>query len=174
MVDLGDDLEGFVPKTDLGLPEEPAVEEQVQLGQHVALTIVEVDPIHHRVLLSAREFLETVEPPAPAPMLDSTEAEDAVARAEPRAEGGSRDDDTAASKATVPATEEQPTSAEAPSEPDVEDGAPGGAPTASEATVPAKEEQSASTDADAAPSEVEVEPENAEAATATKAKETAE
>ena len=144
VVDLGDDLEGFVPKTDLGLPEEPAVEEQVQLGQHVALSIVEVDPIHHRVLLSAREFLETVEPPAATAILDPTEAEGAVAPAE------------------------------APGKPRVAEGAPGDAPAASEAPDPAAEEQPTSAEADATPAEVEVEPENTEAATATRAKEAAE
>ena len=144
VVDLGDDLEGFVPKTDLGLPEEPAVEEQVQLGQHVALSIVEVDPIHHRVLLSAREFLETVEPPAATAILDPTEAEGAVAPAE------------------------------APGKPRVAEGAPGDAPAASEAPDPAAEEQPTSAEADATPAEVEVEAENTEAATATRAKEAAE
>ncbi len=76
VVDLGNDLEGFVQKVDLGLPEEPALEEQIQLGQHVALTIVEVDPIHHRVLASAREFLETVEPQAETPVLDDEKSTD--------------------------------------------------------------------------------------------------
>ncbi|MCH7683129.1 MAG: 30S ribosomal protein S1, partial [Gemmatimonadetes bacterium] len=73
VVDLGNDLEGFVPKNDLGLPGEPPVEEQVQLGQHVALTIVEVDPIHHRVLAAAREFLDEVDPLPESPVAERAE-----------------------------------------------------------------------------------------------------
>ena len=94
-VDLGNDLEGLVSSSNLGLPEEPPVEEQIQLGQHVALTIVEVDPIHHRVLVSAREFLEQVDPPAAPPPSDgdgaaedatsAPKAKEAAADAEPEA-----------------------------------------------------------------------------------------
>jgi len=85
VVDLGNDLEGFVPKNDLGLPEKPPVEEQVQLGQHVALTIVEVDPIHHRVLAVAREFLDEVDPLPESPVAER--AEEPSAEEPPRPEG---------------------------------------------------------------------------------------
>ena len=60
VADLGNDLEGFVPRNHLGLPDEPEVEEQVQLGQAVLLTVVEVDPIHHRILLAAQKFLDEI------------------------------------------------------------------------------------------------------------------
>lgn len=102
IVDLGNDLEGFVPKNDLGLPEKPPVEEQVQLGQHVALTIVEVDPIHHRVLAAAREFLDQVDPLPESPVAES--AEESSAEEPPKPEG----DEAAvpeASAAEAPAAE---------------------------------------------------------------------
>ncbi len=102
IVDLGNDLEGFVPKNDLGLPEKPPVEEQVQLGQHVALTIVEVDPIHHRVLAAAREFLDEVDPLPESPVVER--AEEPSAEEPPKPEG----DEAAApetSAAEAPAAE---------------------------------------------------------------------
>jgi small subunit ribosomal protein S1 len=71
VADLGNDLEGFVPQQHLGLPEDKPVEEQVTLGQPVTLSVLEVDPIHHRILLAATEFHEPPEvplvPPSPAP-----------------------------------------------------------------------------------------------------------
>jgi small subunit ribosomal protein S1 len=59
VVDLGD-VEGVVQKEHLGLPETPPLEEQIKIGQAVIVTVMEVDPIHHRMLLSAKEFLDKV------------------------------------------------------------------------------------------------------------------
>jgi small subunit ribosomal protein S1 len=103
IVDLGNDLEGFVPKNDLGLPEKPPVEEQVQLGQHVALTIVEVDPIHHRVLAAAREFLDEVDPLPETPVAER--AEEPSAEQPPKPEG---DEAAVAERAEEPSAEEEP------------------------------------------------------------------
>ncbi len=64
VADLGNDLEGFVPQQHLGFPEDQPVEEQVTVGQPVTLSVLEVDPIHHRILLAATEFHEPPETPA--------------------------------------------------------------------------------------------------------------
>ncbi len=109
VVDLGEDLEGIVRKTDLGLTDESSVEEQVQLGQHVALTIVEVDPIHHRVLVSAREFLDQVDPPAAPPPSDGDEP----ATAAESTAGAAKE-----TAAEAPATEQQSPTEDAPAEPE--------------------------------------------------------
>jgi len=95
IVDLDNDLEGFVPKEDLGLPEKPPLKEQVQLGQHVSLTIVEVDPIHHRVLAAVREFLDEVDPLPENPMVG--EGKEPSAEESPKPEG----DEVAASKTSA-------------------------------------------------------------------------
>jgi small subunit ribosomal protein S1 len=58
VVDLGNDLEGFVPQSQLPLPEGKSVEEATRVGQRVALKVLEVDPIHHRMVLAATEMLE--------------------------------------------------------------------------------------------------------------------
>ncbi|MCH6548094.1 MAG: S1 RNA-binding domain-containing protein, partial [Gemmatimonadetes bacterium] len=112
VVDLGDDLEGIVRKTDLGLPDESPVEEQVQLGQHVALTIVEVDPIHHRVLVSAREFLDQVDPPAAPPPSDGDNAE----KAAPSTAGAAEK-----TAAEAPPAEQESPAEDAPAEPDADE-----------------------------------------------------
>ncbi len=140
VVDLGNDLEGFVPKNDLGLPDEPAVEEQVQLGQHVALTIVEVDPIHHRVLAAAREFLDQVDEVEP-PAVDADEvAEEPPVVAEA--------DAPATPEAKAPATlEAEAAPSDAPTEDKVEAEAP--AEDKAEAEAPAEEKVEAEEPADA-------------------------
>ncbi|MFB3109591.1 MAG: 30S ribosomal protein S1, partial [Acidimicrobiia bacterium] len=112
VVDLGDDLEGIVRKTDLGLPDESPVEEQVQLGQHVALTIVEVDPIHHRVLVSAREFLDQVDPPAAPPPSDGDDAE----KAAPSTAGAAEK-----TAAEAPPAEQESPAEDAAAEPDADE-----------------------------------------------------
>ena len=105
VVDLGD-VEGVVQKEDLGLPEEPAVEEQIKLGQGVIVSVMEVDPIHHRMLLSAKEFLDSVVEHV-VPVVD--ESEDDTESTE------SKDDTESTDDAGQP--DETPAVAEAASQP---------------------------------------------------------
>ena len=56
VVDLGGDLEGFVPQSQLPVPDGKSAESVTKVGQGVALKVLEVDPIHHRIILSAIEF----------------------------------------------------------------------------------------------------------------------
>ena len=58
VVDLGDDLEGFIPQSQLPLPEGKSAEQVAKPGQLVAVKVLEVDPIHHRMVLAATEILE--------------------------------------------------------------------------------------------------------------------
>ncbi|HEU5170809.1 MAG TPA: 30S ribosomal protein S1 [Gemmatimonadales bacterium] len=52
VVDVGNDIEGFVPMSQLGVPniENPA--DAVKEGQVVDMRVLEVDPIHHRIVLA--------------------------------------------------------------------------------------------------------------------------
>ncbi|HEU4763784.1 MAG TPA: S1 RNA-binding domain-containing protein, partial [Gemmatimonadales bacterium] len=52
VVDLGNDLEGFVPMSQLGIAEVEKPEDAVKEGQAVDLKVLEVDPIHHRIVLA--------------------------------------------------------------------------------------------------------------------------
>jgi len=53
VVDVGNDIEGFVPMSQLGLPDIENPADGVKEGQPVDLRVLEVDPIHHRIVLAA-------------------------------------------------------------------------------------------------------------------------
>jgi len=67
VVDLGNDLEGFVPMSQLGT--ETVVEnpgDVVKEGQPLEVQVIEVDPIHHRIVVAVTSYPdEPFEPPAP-------------------------------------------------------------------------------------------------------------
>ena len=71
VVDLGGDLEGFVPMSQLGTDkhvENPA--EVVKEGQPLEVQVLEVDPIHHRIVVAVTGYPDepfTAPPPAPPP-----------------------------------------------------------------------------------------------------------
>jgi small subunit ribosomal protein S1 len=74
VVDLGSDIEGFVPMSQLGIPDIQQPGDAVKEGQAVELKVLEVDPIHHRIVLAATGFPKDdvgappLQPaPAPAP-----------------------------------------------------------------------------------------------------------
>jgi small subunit ribosomal protein S1 len=66
VVDVGNDIEGFVPQSQLGIPETQDIAQVVKDGQAVDLKVLEVDPIHHRIVLAATGF-PPEEPVAQAP-----------------------------------------------------------------------------------------------------------
>ena len=53
VVDLGHDIEGFVPMSQLGIPDLQNPADAVKEGQAAELKVLEVDPIHHRIVLAA-------------------------------------------------------------------------------------------------------------------------
>ncbi len=89
MVDVGEDLEGIVPESQLPLPPGESAEQVVVVGQGVALKVVEVDPIHHRIIFAATDFLEKPapadegEPEPTSPESESPEAEQNEGTSEP-------------------------------------------------------------------------------------------
>jgi small subunit ribosomal protein S1 len=56
VVDVGNDIEGFVPISQLGIPELNNLADAVKEGQAVDMKVLEVDPIHHRIVLAATGF----------------------------------------------------------------------------------------------------------------------
>jgi small subunit ribosomal protein S1 len=52
VVDLGNDIEGFVPISQLGIPDIENPGDAVKEGQVLELKVLEVDPIHHRIVLA--------------------------------------------------------------------------------------------------------------------------
>src|SRR2546426_9911197 len=58
VVDLGSDIEGFVPQSQLGIPDIANPADAVKEGQAVELKVLEGDPIHHRIVLAATGWPE--------------------------------------------------------------------------------------------------------------------
>ena len=52
VVDLGNDIEGFVPMSQLGVANIENPGDAVKEGQPLDLKVLEVDPIHHRIVLA--------------------------------------------------------------------------------------------------------------------------
>jgi small subunit ribosomal protein S1 len=61
VVDLGNDIEGFVPMSQLGVPDIENPGDAAREGQLVDLKVLEVDPIHHRIVLAVVSFPEDSE-----------------------------------------------------------------------------------------------------------------
>src|ERR1041385_1251175 len=70
VVDLGHDLEGFAPLSQLGIPDIQNPGDAVKEGQAVELKVLEVDPIHHRIVLAATGWPkeDSVQEPGPQDM----------------------------------------------------------------------------------------------------------
>src|SRR5438270_102870 len=81
VVDLGSDIEGFVPMSQLGIPDIQNPGDAVKEGQAVELKVLEVDPIHHRIVLAATGWPkdDIIPMPAPAPVIEESPNVDADA-----------------------------------------------------------------------------------------------
>ena len=79
VVDLGNDIEGFIPMSQLGIPDISNPADAVKEGQAVEMKVLEVDPIHHRIVLAATSFPagDIVPPPPPAPVPQDEAPQDA-------------------------------------------------------------------------------------------------
>ncbi len=75
VVDLGDDLEGFVPMSQLGVPDIQIPGDAVQEGQPVDVKVLEVDPIHHRIVVAVVAYPDEPFEPLP-PRVPYVEDED--------------------------------------------------------------------------------------------------
>ena len=90
VVDLGNDIEGFVPMSQLGMANIENPGDAVKEGQPLDLKVLEVDPIHHRIVLAVigypDEPFKEVAPRAELPE-DGSDSEEAGEPTEPVAEG---------------------------------------------------------------------------------------
>jgi small subunit ribosomal protein S1 len=101
VVDMGHDIEGFVPISQLGIPDIQQPGDAVKEGQAVDVKVMEVDPIHHRIVLAAIAF-PAEEPGADADVKGG--AESAPVGSEPAAE----ESEPAAEESERPAAETPP------------------------------------------------------------------
>jgi small subunit ribosomal protein S1 len=70
VVDVGNDIEGFVPMSQLGVPNIENPGDAAKEGQAVDLKVIEVDPIHHRIVLAVIGYPDVPLVPVPAPVID--------------------------------------------------------------------------------------------------------
>ena len=56
VVDLGDDIEGFAPVSQMGIGQDQQAEDVVVTNQIVVAKVLEVDPIHHRVVVAIIDY----------------------------------------------------------------------------------------------------------------------
>jgi len=70
VVDVGNDIEGFVPMSQLGVPNIENPGDAAKEGQAVDLKVIEVDPIHHRIVLAVIGYPDVPIVPVPAPVID--------------------------------------------------------------------------------------------------------
>jgi len=80
VVDIGNDIEGFVPANQVPLRPDQDVKTDVKEGQAAEVKVLEVDPIHHRILLAITDFpaeepipMTSSEAPPPEPASDQPE-----------------------------------------------------------------------------------------------------
>jgi small subunit ribosomal protein S1 len=75
VVDLGNDIEGFVPMSQLGVPNIENPGDAVKEGQVLDLKVLEVDPIHHRIVLAVIGYPdEPIIPPVKPAFVEETTA----------------------------------------------------------------------------------------------------
>jgi small subunit ribosomal protein S1 len=74
VVDLGNDIEGFVPISQLGVPSIENPGEAVKEGQALDLKVLEVDPIHHRIVLAVIGYPDEPIIPPVKPAFEETTA----------------------------------------------------------------------------------------------------
>jgi small subunit ribosomal protein S1 len=171
VVDLGNDVEGFVPLSQLGL-EEPVEDPSVHFveGERVELSVLESDPINRRIVLSVTGRPEATEPRERAPEAEAAEGaeepelDEAEAEAEAQAEPEGTEEPVDEAPVETEA-EEEPGAEEAAEEPELEEAeaeAEGAEEPADEAPEEA-EAESAEEPADEAPEEPEAEAEEPEA-----------
>jgi small subunit ribosomal protein S1 len=93
IVDIGNDIEGLIPASQFPVPENRRVEDVAKEGSLVDVKVMEVDPIHHKIVLAATSQPREAppKPPSEEPAGDEettaeTSDEDVVAEEQPVAE----------------------------------------------------------------------------------------
>ena len=75
VVDLGNDIEGFVPMSQLGVANLENPGDAVKEGQALDLKVLEVDPIHHRIVLAVVGYPDEPIIPPVRPVYEESRAE---------------------------------------------------------------------------------------------------
>ncbi len=92
VLDLGDDIEAFAPASQMGLAPDQDPETAVVPNQQVVVRVLEVDPIHHRIVVAVIDYPadgipEPGSEPPPAPVPEPPTDDDVEGYEEFRAPG---------------------------------------------------------------------------------------
>jgi small subunit ribosomal protein S1 len=79
VVDLGNDVEGFIPRSQVEIPEGEQIENYVREGVQVPMRVIEFDAANRRIVLTPTQALERQPGEAPKPTTPETGDEAAVA-----------------------------------------------------------------------------------------------
>jgi len=127
VVDLGQEVEGFVPISHLGVEEEledPAA--KFVEGDHLELKVIESDPINRRIVLSVTELSDEIKDRPLSPVVRASESEDGSEEGDKVASAETEADTTEAAEESAEATDEaveatdEVAEAEAEAEPEAE------------------------------------------------------
>jgi small subunit ribosomal protein S1 len=61
IVEVEDQVEGFVPAQQLAIPEMASAQEHFHVGEEINLTVIKMDPENRKIVLSAQEYFKTHE-----------------------------------------------------------------------------------------------------------------
>jgi len=83
VVDLGDDIEGFVPTSHSGVEEEEALPEYFRTGEALVLKVIESDAANRRIVLEVTTLPERQDVPEPPPEDEGLDGVEGEARPDP-------------------------------------------------------------------------------------------
>ena len=114
VVDLGDDIEGFVPTSHSGVEEEDKLPEYYRAGEAVELKVIESDAANRRIVLEVTTLPERVDVPEPPPVEEFDEESDEKSGAEGQLEAAGDEPDASTEGVEEPEAveNEEPTTAE--------------------------------------------------------------
>ena len=96
VVDLGDDIEGFVPTSHSGVEEEEKLPEYYRAGEAVELKVIESDAANRRIVLEVTTLPERMDVPEPPPVKELDEEFDEESGAEGQLEAAGDEPDASA------------------------------------------------------------------------------
>ena len=109
VVDLGDDIEGFVPTSHSGVEEEEKLPEYFRAGEPLELKVIESDAANRRIVLEVTTLPERMDVPEPPPEEEGIDESEADVQSE-AGESGDASEASAEEEAEAPeaATEDEP------------------------------------------------------------------
>ena len=108
VVDLGDDIEGFVPTSHSGVEEEEKLPEYYRAGEAVELKVIESDAANRRIVLEVTTLPERMDVPEPPPEEESDQESEADGQPQAAKPGDSPDASAEGGEASTAEEDDEP------------------------------------------------------------------